>query len=291
MTIEASILDMSQLGLISFQLRYPRYIHSEVLRHRMLSHSVVSSRAVGFENMLKAVANNIAKPVIWNSDQRGMSGGDELSEEKIILAEKVWEQAFISAANFAKELHELGVHHSISNRIIEPWVHINQVLSSCHWSNFYKLRISEFADPTICALATEMKRVAEEYIINNPKIKWKTVHMPFVDEEEMKIYDLLSLMKISAARCARMSYLPIGESERDIDKDLKLANKLINQSHMSPFEHQAVYLPYDKLTELKSKFPEKNWSGNFQCFHWLQARFLFEQAPEEIRKQYSKINH
>ena len=282
MTIEAEILDMSQLGLITFRLRYPRYLHSEILRHRMFAHSVVSSRAVGFENMVKAIGVDIAKPVKWLSDKKGMSAGEELSKDVTDKIERLWAEAFETSSSYARELHELGLHHSVTNRLLEPWMNINQVLTSCHWSNFYKLRISEFADVTICALATEMKRVAEEYIINNPKMKWKTVHMPFVEEEEMKQHDLLTLMKISAARCARMSYLPIGESERDIDKDVKLADKLITQDHWC----------YDDKTEI---FTNRGWIlfENLEQTDKVAAvvdngeKFVFNfEIPSHIHKSY-----
>ena len=44
---------------------------------------------------------------------------------------------------------------------------------------------------------------------------------------------------ISAARCARVSYLNHDQTAPVIERDLELANKLLDASHCTPFEHQA----------------------------------------------------
>ena len=41
--------------LTTFKVTYPRIIHAEMLRHRMLSRNVASSRAIPFEKMVKDV--------------------------------------------------------------------------------------------------------------------------------------------------------------------------------------------------------------------------------------------
>ena len=45
--------------------------------------------------------------------------------------------------------------------------------------------------------------------------------------------------KVSAARCARVSYLNHDGTNPDMNKDIILAEKLLGSGHMSPFEHQA----------------------------------------------------
>jgi hypothetical protein len=47
---------------------------------------------------------------------------------------------------------------------------------------------------------------------------------------------------ISAARCARVSYLN-HEGVRDIDRDLELAEKLVRSRHWSALEHPATAQP------------------------------------------------
>ena len=82
---------------------------------------------------------------------------------------------------------------------------------------------------------------------------------------------------ISAARCARVSYLNHDKSEPDISKDIELADKLLEAGHMSPFEHQAIPMTciWDLIwcTEEGVTHMDKGgdyWSANFQG--WLQHR-------------------
>ena len=42
---------------------------------------------------------------------------------------------------------------------------------------------------------------------------------------------------VSAARCARVSYLNFS-GDSDPEKDIRLADRLLKAEHMSPFEHQ-----------------------------------------------------
>lgn len=60
-------------------------------------------------------------------------------------------------------------------------------------------------------------------------------------DEMDAIDDLRILTLISAARCARVSYLNHDGSKPDILKDLALAKRLIDSGHMTPFEHQCRY--------------------------------------------------
>ncbi len=46
------------------------------------------------------------------------------------------------------------------------------------------------------------------------------------------------LVKLSVARCARVSYLT-HEGKRDVDADLALYDRLRSSGHLSPFEHAA----------------------------------------------------
>ena len=69
-------------------------------------------------------------------------------------------------------------------------------------------------------------------------------------------------MPISAARCARVSYLNHDQSNPVIKKDLATAEKLLSAHHHSPFEHQAY--------ALLEVVPCRNFIG------WKQARTLYE---------------
>jgi hypothetical protein len=56
---------------------------------------------------------------------------------------------------------------------------------------------------------------------------------------------------MSAARCARVSYLNHDGTEPDIAKDFALSEMLLRSRHMSPFEHQARPTPGQRHANLK----------------------------------------
>ena len=57
--------------LTTFKVTYPRIIHAEMLRHRMLSRNVASSRAIPFEKMVKDVQEDPFIPIAWQKHQSG----------------------------------------------------------------------------------------------------------------------------------------------------------------------------------------------------------------------------
>jgi hypothetical protein len=66
-------------------------------------------------------------------------------------------------------------------------------------------------------------------------------HLPYVSREERMIQSIDVLVKCSAARCARVSYLNHDGSTPSIEKDLILYDRLVGSKplHASPVEHQA----------------------------------------------------
>ena len=99
------------------------------------------------------------------------------------------------------------------------------------------------------------------------------MHTPYIQSEE-EIADLTTRIKISIARCARVSYLT-HDGKRDISADINLFDRLKNERHMSPFEH--VARPAEK--------GEEHLTGNFTG--WVQYRKLLDneniiQSPHPL---------
>jgi len=67
MTVSAKVIAHSAHpgcpDLITLQLRYPRFIHAEVMTHRAFSRNASSSRAVPVARMIADVEADIAMPV------------------------------------------------------------------------------------------------------------------------------------------------------------------------------------------------------------------------------------
>ena len=69
--------------LTSFLVTYPRIVHAEMLRHRMFSRNVASSRAIPFKKMVKDVEENPFIPIAWQKDHKGMQGSEYIDSDKL----------------------------------------------------------------------------------------------------------------------------------------------------------------------------------------------------------------
>lgn len=240
MTITAKVIAHSRAAnspdLITMQLRYPRMIHAEFMTHRVFSRNASSSRAIPIERMIQDVIDDTAMPVAWGSNKPGMQAGTEVPHWPV--ATECWLDAMQAAVERAKELNSLGLHKQIANRLLEPFGHISVVVTATEWENFFALRCHPDADPTMRALAEAMRDAIENSVPEDTRL-----HLPYLPHwancGTWAEAEVQKLMMVSAARCARVSYLNHDGTNPDIEKDLALAKRLFESKHMSPFEHQA----------------------------------------------------
>jgi hypothetical protein len=218
--------------------RYPRFIHSELMTHKDLSRNASSSRAVPFRKMLKITREGMAAPIFWGKNQPGMQAKEELTGLALWWAKFMWYATGHIVLTCAWLMSFSGVHKQIINRMIEPWTYINVQMTATNWDRMLKLRIDAAAQPEFQLLANMIK-VALSHA-NYKKLSPGEWHLPWVTEEEMRTLKLQGLKRISAARSARLSYTPIGEPKVNLNKDMALAEDLLSQLHLSPFEHQAT---------------------------------------------------
>jgi len=255
--------------LTTLELEYPRYIHSEFMTHRVFSRNAQSSRAIPVEKLIERVKTNPVMP-IFMENQKGMAASKKLEGLELEHAQTVWLEAKDAAILYAEELNRQGIHKQVVNRILEPFSTIKVIVSSTEWDNFFKLRIAPDAQQEICELATQIKQamdVSEPKLLNNGE--W---HLPLLRREDHRELTLIEKIKVSVARCARVSYLT-HNGLRDIQEDIKLYDRLLESKHMSPFEHVACPLSN----------PFNRWSSNFKG--WLQHRTLVENS-NYISSQY-----
>lgn len=244
--------------LTTMQLRYPRFIHAEFMTHRVFSRNASSSRAIPVEKMIQDVLDDPAMPVSWGSNKPGMQAGDDVQpwllqgpcewddDTKDVVKGQVffqtpadlWLIARDRAVGVAKEMVRRGLHKQVVNRLLEPFGHITVIVTATEWNNFFDLRRHPDADPTMRALANAMW---DEMQVSEPVFRqvgeW---HLPYHDGNwDWKRVDTNEIAMISAARCARVSYLNHDGTKPDVKKDLALAERLLSSKHMSPSEHQA----------------------------------------------------
>lgn len=239
------IADSWQNGIrvTTLQLRYPRFIHAEFMTHRMFSRNASSSRARPIKKEIERILDNPAMPIYWGKNQAGMQAKEECIPQVIEQAQLKYKIAMNQALSEARALHDLGVHKQTVNRLLEPYQLMEVVVTATEWENFFNLRIHPDAQPEIIKLAYMMYKAMEESI--PVETNW---HLPYLTKEE-KLSCLENAvthdvaMRISSARCARVSYKLHDGSETSIEKDLELASKLFDRDfpHASPAEHPCVF--------------------------------------------------
>lgn len=244
--------------ITTFELVYPRFIHSEFMTHRVFNRNASSSRAIPTSKLIEQVRNEPVMPSHWGKNQKGMQAEEELTPMEIEDAKFIWDNAASAAAVYAEQLRRGQVHKQIVNRILEPFTHIRVVVTSTSWANFYGLRDHKDAQPEIRELAQAMRKAHDESIPR--KLKQGRWHLPYItnidrvgaynfckhqritrdEPSDAEVYGLL--LKVSAARCARASYNNFEGRPSTIEEDLGLFAKLVENQpiHASPTEHQAT---------------------------------------------------
>lgn len=247
--------------LSTLQVKFHRYILPEFNTHRVFSRNFSSSRAIPTKKLLEQVRLNPAIPLHFGKNQPGMQAFEELDGLEREAAERTWKEAAREAASFAAVLSDIGLHKQQVNRIIEPFLYVEGIVSSTEWDNFFGLRAHPDAQPEIQDLAYKMIEALEE---SDPvELEYGQWHLPYVSEEEKYSMPLDILRRVSSARCCRVSYLKHDGSSPSVEEDINLCNRLMSSKpiHASPFEHVATPIASGS-------------SGNFTG--WLQYRKMVE---------------
>lgn len=270
MTIEVKILadsvHMAEGGrssrLTTMQLKFPRFIHAEFMSHRVLSRNASSSRAIPVQRLIEDVERDPAMPMYWGRNEPGMQASTELSEDEKRRAIAIWNDVRRDSIQYARFLaFSCNAHKQIVNRLLEPFSHISVVVSSTKWQNFFALRCHPAAQPEMRLLAEAMREARRA---STPRVlapgEW---HLPYITDD-MRGRDSLELCKISAARCARVSYLRHDGTPAPVEEDLTLFERLAHAKppHASPLEHQARATSHYRLDEVR----KSNFHGDWRQF-------------------------
>lgn len=260
--------------IITLHARYWRGIHSELMTHRVFSRNARSSRAVPVITMLNEVRTDPFVPRHWGANQKGMQAGEECNESITVAMphptdylnvtrEEAWLRARDEAVRWAEGYMKAGYHKQIANRLLEPFMYIDTLITATEWDNFFELRDDKAAEPHIRDLAQEMR---EAIMAAEPEILWPGQwHTPYVDfvpgtddffmcnewgddhasgDDMPRVSDNFAqdlAIRLSVARCARISYRPF-DGNADMGSELKRYHDLVvaRPIHASPAEHQAT---------------------------------------------------
>jgi len=237
--------------LTTLTAKYPRFVHAEMLTHRVFSRNTSSSRAIPMAKLRQQVIDDPVIPIHWGRNQPGMQASAELSPTEQREARQLWDVSKAWAVLAHSDMEKLGLHKQVANRVLEPFLWTTCLISSTTWDNFLTLRRDKDAQPEMQKIAC---MIGDALDTSKPVVR--SEHLPYAHSlgdlgafctalrPDIPMTHLVAKMakKISAARCARVSYLN-HEGTRDIDRDLELADRLISSRHWSALEHPATACP------------------------------------------------
>ena len=286
--IKDSYNETHEARITTFELVYPRFVHGELMTHRVFSRNAASSRAIPIDKVIELVETTPAMPVHWGANQAGMQAKAEVAD--IERAKKVWLSARDSAVVYAKALRDAGLHKQIVNRVLEPFQLMKTIVTATDFNNWFWLRDHEDAQPEIAELAAVMAIAYTASIPDNlycgewhvPYVKTyrdsHTCQLHYLDESD-KYITIEEARMISASCCAQVSYR---KNDGSLEKASMVFDRLINSVpvHASPVEHIATpteykmladdYLDIEGVTHIDAEYTP--YSGNLRG--WIQFRQL-----------------
>lgn len=262
--------------IVTVRGRLPRCIWPEVLTHRKFARNARSSRAVPVQKMIDEIRNDPFIPWHWGKNQRGMQAAEECSNwvnlnahsgdpdlDAPVRNEIAWLSARNEAVKHAEAFMEAGYHKQVVNRLLEPFMWIDVLITATDWENFFWLRDHKDAEPHLQDFARLVMQAMKHAKVQELEPgEWHQPYTSADDEEEAYrrgVDSVEFLNKMSAARCARISYEPF-DGQAGYDRELERYNQLINSErvHASPVEHQAT--PDEMVTASVDLFDDGNSS-------------------------------
>ena len=241
--------------------------------------------------LTKQLCNRLLEPFMWHTVLVTATEWDNFFELRCPqyggTDVKNNEVYFKSKKEAIKHLQEIGVNTvNLKEDDILGWLQINKSQAEIH----------------IQALAESMWDVMNE---STPKkLQPGEWHIPFGDKISSNVTDWFLdikdqaywlgkdmtplFLKVATARCARLSYMTF-DGEIDYQKDIGLHDKLLQDKHMSPFEHCARAMSDDEYSEFykgevspmdlyclgRCRFTTNSgWCNNFKGF--IQYRYMIE---------------
>lgn len=247
----------------TLRLHYGRGILPQLMMHRVFSRSSASSRALPTARL---GGGSAAFTPYFTTEQRGMQGVPA-SQEVVEAATAIWGETYQYVAQQVGRLEALGVHRQHRNRLIEPFIMVDTVVTATDWDNFFTLRLADDSQPEINELARLMKEALDS---STPKIS--PFHTPYGSGTA-----LADATKKSAAHCAYVSYAKdLDKSPDDLEKIDRFSRRLYDDSHMGPFEHAAVSIVLLRHLDM---WPEARFKGDNRVYNldgWVSTRALLD---------------
>jgi hypothetical protein len=264
--------------ITSIECSYPRYMHPQMLRHRLLSRNVNSSRAIPVELMVKQVETDPVMPSYIGKNKAGMTAEEEIAGIDRLVALNAIRQLSYASVRCAKTLEKIGVHKQTVNRYLEPFLQVHEIITATSWQNFFDLRLTKSTQPETKDVAAKIKLALESSTPD--ELDYGMYHLPYINSGMRQHARIEQLLFVSAALCARLSYSTYDHGKRImkmidnaqsasvwVEDQIGFAKRLLADGHLSPFEHQAT--PANP----------NEWHHNF--YGWKSHRFILTGDAEK----------
>lgn len=227
-----------EIRLTTVRYRAPRFILAQINTHRQFSRNAASSRALSTEKILQSTTIEPA----WRYRAKGMQPAGPMDERDAWFAERCWRDALGDSIQAVKDLLTVNCAKEIVNRLLEPFMWVEGVISSTSWDNFLVLRASDENGETeaqheIQVLADLIRDVLAQ---STPqRLQTGQWHLPYHDPERDKDLSEEQQRRVCVARLARATTYA-NTKEYSHKRDLRLFDRLVKPPiHASPLEHIA----------------------------------------------------
>lgn len=252
--------------LSTVEATFARSALAELNTHRALSKNSASSRAIPVKKMLAAVEESPFIPRRFSLAQKGMHASEFVTPSDGQWEDTVswWLDSRDQAVASAKKGLDISLHKQDVNRILEPFMLHTAIISGTEWENFFDLRLAKdengnpLAYPPIYDLAYAIREEIYKHKTNNVVFTKDYSHLPLISTSDMEALSPADVAKVSAARCARVSYTT-HHNERNLMDDINLFDRLVSSGHYSPLEHVAK--------------PSGTKNSNFDGWHQLRKDY------------------
>ena len=262
--------------IYSFEWYLPKFMLAEVNKHRALTGSTSSDRAIPTKYLIEEYEEaGFFEPIYYGKNKAGMSSHEELSGWNKLWAKFWWKCATKAACFFTKRLAATGLHKQWTNRILMPFIYCHHVTTGTDWENFLWLRDdADSVQPEFAVLARMVRKEIEKAKprqLSNVITNTSGWHYAYITEEEREKHftNPRFLAMVDAARCARASYAKQGIGFNGYDRDIETYHKLIGDGtkpHFTCMEHACHSYPQGR---------NKNFRGFRQFRSLLEKEFKY----------------
>lgn len=267
--------------LITYRLTYPRIILAQVNTYKQITKITASSRAQPFNKVVEVIENDPFIPLAYQRAHKGMQGTEYFTdEEEIRHRDLEWLTARDKAVEQAKKLNDLGVTKQVTNRILEAYMWVTQLVTGTReaYEHLFNQRCPEYeiggvkgrskkemgldlsdeewltcnkghAEIHFMDLAEKMYDALRD---SEPKeLKPGELHIPYLDTPLMTP-DLFpeDVIKYSCGLTAHTSYTTIGDGTKmTIEKARGLFDHCLENGHYSVFEMIGRAMSKDELDD------------------------------------------